>query len=173
MGLNSDLSELMFPENPSMEEIPLIADLAQGMKEYFPGFVRSEFELLLKEKIEKNEAIIIRHRGKIAGCILFSHTEREIEFLAVSKDYRRCGVASRLMFTAMSEFPPNTELSVVTYREGDAIGRDARRFYKKFGFTESEYLIVFDYPCQRLIGHAFENITQRNINDGCKQVKKI
>ena len=58
MGLNSDLSELMFPENPSMEEIPLIADLAQGMKEYFPGFVRSEFELLLKEKIEKNEAII-------------------------------------------------------------------------------------------------------------------
>lgn len=158
-GQNSGISELMLPVNPSIEEITLISELAQGMKEYFPGFVRSEFELLLKEKIEKNEAIVIRHQKKIAGCILFSHAEREIEFLAVSQDYRRRGVAARLLITAMSEFPPNTELSVATYRDNDAIGRDARRFYKKFGFTESEYLTVFDYPCQRLTGHTFENIT--------------
>ena len=160
MGLNSETSDLMFPENPNAEEIPLIADMAQGMKENFPGVVRSEFELLLKEKIEKGEAIVIRNQDKIAGCILFSRNEKEIEFLAVSPDLRKQGVASRLLITAMSEFPPETELSVVTYRDGDAIGNDARRFYKKFGFKDGEYLTVFDYPCQRLIGHAPKNVTE-------------
>lgn len=160
MRANPEATELMLPENPSADDIPFIADLAQEMKEYFPGFVRSEFELLLKDKIEKNEVLIIRHQCKIAGCILFSHTEREIEFLAVSSNFRKKGAASRLMITAMSEFAPNTEISVVTYREEDAIGKDARRFYKKFGFKEREYLTVFDYPCQRLVGRTFENISE-------------
>ena len=71
------------------------------------------------------EVLVIRHRGQAAG--------------------------SRLMVTAISEFAPDTLVSVVTYRKGDAYGKEARALYQKLGFEPGELLTVYDYPCQRFV----------------------
>lgn len=162
MGLDLEWADLMFPQIPEGEDVWFIVKLAEEMKEQFPGFVRTEFEEQLLLRMKQQEAFVIRHLGETVGCILFSRERNEIDFLAVSPNYQGRGVATRLLITAMSEFPIGTELSVVTYREGDPLGCNARRFYQKFGFQEGELLTVFNYPCQQLIGHVPENVIRGN-----------
>jgi AcrR family transcriptional regulator/N-acetylglutamate synthase-like GNAT family acetyltransferase len=152
MGLDLDRADLMFPIFPTMGDIPAITELAEKMREQFPGFERTEFEAQLNEKLKNQEVLMIRHHGTAAGCIAFSRRRKAIDFLAVAPDCRRNGVATRLLITAMSEFPPDTVLSVVTYREGDPLGTSAHRFYQKFGFREEMLLTVFGYPCQQFCG---------------------
>lgn len=154
MGLDPDQASLMFPEDAGQDDIPRIADLAGEMPEQFPGFVREDFEAALEEAIGRREVLVIRCRGSLAGCIAFSRQRKEINFLSVAPAWRKRGVASRLLITAMSELPAESELSVVTYREGNPLGVGARRLYERFGFREGQLLTVFDYPCQRLLGTA-------------------
>lgn len=158
MGIDIQWAELLFPLFPTQTDIPGIVSLADELKEYFPGFDRNGFEQQLSEKLNHKEILIIRYHGEIGGCIAFSRERKEIDFLAVRPECRKHGVATRLLITAMAEFPTETELSVVTYREGDSLGAEARRFYSKFGFREAELLTAFDYPCQRLTGISPENV---------------
>ncbi len=51
----------------------------------------------------------------------------------------------------IAQFDKGTEIFVVTYRNDDLKGKSARIFYKKLGFTDGEYLTLFDYPCQKLL----------------------
>lgn len=134
------------------EEIASIADLAQEMQEYYPGFEREDFVQQIAEKLEKKEVLVIRYQGSIGGCIAYSRERREIDFLAVRPDCQKRGFATHLLITAMAEFPAGTELSVVTYREDDPLGAAARHLYRKLGFQEGELLTAFAYPCQRLSG---------------------
>lgn len=152
----------MFPVSPMQKDISSRVKLAEGMKQYFPGFEQSEFETQLKAKAENHEVLAIRHRENAVGCIAFSHEKNEIDFLAVDPEYRRSGIASRLLITAMSEFSAGTEVSVVTYREGDSLGTEARRFYQKSGFHDGELLTAFGYPCQRLIGKVPSSVLKVN-----------
>ena len=162
MGLELEYAELMFPVSPIQEDIPSLVKLAEGMKQYFPGFEQSEFKTQLKAKSENREVLVIRHQKNAVGCIAFSHERNEIDFLAVDPEYRHSGIASRLLITAMSEFAAGKEVSVVTYREGDSLGTGARRFYQKFGFHDGELLTAFGYPCQRLIGKAPSSVFKAN-----------
>ena len=162
MGLEPEYAELMFPVSPMQKDISSLVKLAEGMKQYFPGFEQSEFETQLKAKAENHEVLAIRNRENAVGCIAFSHEKNEIDFLAVDPEYRRSGIASRLLITAMSEFSAGTEVSVVTYREGDSLGTEARRFYQKSGFHDGELLTAFGYPCQRLIGKVPSSVLKVN-----------
>ena len=162
MGLELEQAELMFPVYPKQEDIPALIKLAEEMKQYFPGFVKSEFETQLKMKAENREVLVIRQQENVVGCIAFSHERKEIDFLAVAPEYRRIGIATRLLITAMSEFSVGTEISVVTYREGDSLGAEAHRFYQKFGFHNGELLTAFGYPCRRLIGKVPSSVLQAN-----------
>ena len=58
---------LMFPGPPGPEELPAIVNLAEEMKEYFPGFERGGFQAALKEKAARQEVLVIHHHGNIAG----------------------------------------------------------------------------------------------------------
>ncbi|MEE0751730.1 GNAT family N-acetyltransferase [Frisingicoccus sp.] len=158
MGLNLEQAGLMFPEYPDAEDVVSIADLAQEMQEYYPGFERERFLQQISEKIDKKEVLVIRYQDDIGGCIAFSYDRKEIDFLAVRPDCQKRGVAMRLLMTAMAEFPADTELSVVTYREENPIGEAARCLYRKFGFREGELMTAFEYPCQRFTGTAPSNI---------------
>ncbi|MDO5416259.1 MAG: GNAT family N-acetyltransferase [Lachnospiraceae bacterium] len=160
LGTSLEQAELLFPVYPDKEEAASIADLAQAMQEYYPGFEREDFVQQIAEKLEKKEVLAIRYQGSIGGCIAFSHERREIDFLAVRPDCRKRGVAMHLLITAMAEFPADTELSVVTYREGDPLGAAARCLYRKLGFREGELLTAFGYPCQRFVGTAPANVLE-------------
>lgn len=81
--------------------------------------------------------------------MLYSKERREIDFLAVSPEYRRRGLAEKLVETAAAQFPVGTELSVITCREGDPMGEAVHGFYAVLGFIHGEELTVLNYSCQR------------------------
>ena len=71
--------------------------------------------------------------------------------LAVSPEYRRWGIASALLETALAELDKSREITVSTFREGDEKGVAPRALYKKYGFEEGELTIEFDYPNQKFV----------------------
>jgi ribosomal protein S18 acetylase RimI-like enzyme len=84
-------------------------------------------------------------------CIpALSKERQELDFLAVAPEYRRRGLAEKLVETAVAQFPAGTQLIVTTYRQGDAKGKAARAFYEALGFIPGQEVTVFDYPCQIL-----------------------
>ena len=88
---------------------------------------------------------------RIAGLLMCPKETKELSFLAVHPEYRKKGVAKRLIVKMVEWFTSGDIISVVTFREGDPKGISARACYHACGFVDDENLIVFDYPCQRLV----------------------
>ena len=117
----------------------------------FPGLDLECYKNILIEKMEKNETIVVKENEKVVGALVFSYTEQEISFLAVHPEYRNKGIGLELVKKVISLFSIGTKLIVITYRAGDEKGRNARKLYKKAGFSEGNLITVFDYPCQEFI----------------------
>lgn len=86
----------------------------------------------------------------MAAMISFSYEEKELTFLAVRPEFRKCGIGRALIERGKSCFRSGEELSVVTFLAGDERGIAARYCYHACGFKDGEKLTVFDYPCQKL-----------------------
>ena len=121
----------------------------------FPGLEtkesREEHKATVLRFMEKQQAICVKKNGEIVGVMLFSRGHNMICCLAVLPEYRRCGIASALLETALAELDKSREITVSTFREGDEKGLAPRALYKKFGFEEGEFTIEFDYPNQKFI----------------------
>ena len=121
----------------------------------FPGLEtkesREEHKATVLRFMEQQQAICVKKNGEIVGVMLFSRGHNMICCLAVLPEYRRCGIASALLETALAELDKSREITVSTFREGDEKGLAPRALYKKFGFEEGELTIEFDYPNQRFI----------------------
>ncbi|WP_373077126.1 GNAT family N-acetyltransferase [Fusobacterium varium] len=117
----------------------------------FPGLDLECYKNILIEKMEKNETIVVKENEKVVGALVFSYIEQEISFLAVHPEYRNKGIGLELVKKVISLFPIGTKLIVITYRAGGEKGGNARKLYKKAGFSEGNLITVFDYPCQEFI----------------------
>lgn len=121
----------------------------------FPGLEtkesREEHKATVLRFMEKQQAICVKKNGEIVGVMLFSRGHNMICCLAVLPEYRRCGIASALLETALAELDKSREITVSTFRESDEKGLAPRALYKKFGFEEGELTIEFDYPNQKFI----------------------
>ena len=117
----------------------------------FPGLDLECYKNILIEKMEKNETIVVKENEKVVGDLFFSYIEQEISFLAVHPEYSNKGIGLELVKKVISLFPIGTKLIVITYRAGDEKGGNARKLYKKAGFSEGNLITVFDYPCQEFI----------------------
>ena len=121
----------------------------------FPGLEtkesREEHKATVLRFMEKQQAICVKDNNEIVGVMLFSRGHNMICCLAVLPEYRRCGIASALLETALAELDKSREITVSTFREGDEKGLAPRALYKKFGFEEGELTIEFDYPNQKFI----------------------
>ena len=51
----------------------------------------------------------------------------------------------------MNELLPDMEISITTFREGDKADTGYRETYKALGFAESELLVEFGYPTQKMV----------------------
>lgn len=131
------------------KDIPQWLELVRTVEDYFPGLDYAEYEEILKSNIKKRCALTAKINDTIAGVLLFSIEDKQIGFLAVHPDFRKLGIARALVEAMCEQFPKGTEISVVTYREGDELGSAARLFYKSIGFNEAELIMEFGYPCQR------------------------
>ncbi len=129
--------------------------VVERMAPQFPGLETKEsqedYKATTLRFMEKQQAICVKENNKIVGVMLFSRGHNMICCLAVSPKYRRCGIASALLETALAELDHSREITVSTFREGDEKGIAPRALYKKYGFEEGELTIEFDYPNQKLI----------------------
>lgn len=123
----------------------------------FPG-------LETQEKMDEHRATVLRFMGKrqaicvkegneIVGVMLFSRGHNMICCLAVSPEYRRCGVASMLMDEALCNLDRTKEISVSTFRADDEKGPAPRALYEKYDFIEDELIEAMDYPNQKYVLH--------------------
>lgn len=126
-------------------------ELVSLVEDNFPGLNIYEYKQYLIQRIKDKSAVTIKNNDIVIGALTFSKENKEIEFLAVHPDYRKQGIAANMVRFMIAQFDKGTEIFVVTYRNDDLKGKSARSFYKKLGFTDGEYLTLFDYPCQKLL----------------------
>lgn len=102
------------------EDIGQALSMMEEVKEDFPGYQEAEFLNALEKAIGNREVILEEAEGKLAGMISFSREEKELTFLAVRPEFRKCGIGRALIERVKS------------------------------CFCSGEKLTVFDYPCQKL-----------------------
>lgn len=121
----------------------------------FPGLetqeALDEHKATVLRFMSKRQAIYVKEENKIAGVMLFSRGHNMICCLAVSPDYRRCGVASMLMEEALRNLDRTREISVSTFRADDEKGFAPRAFYEKYGFVEGALMEEMNYPSQEYV----------------------
>lgn len=131
-----------------MEMITLI-------KDNFPGLDTTEqlngYKQTVIKNINRQTALCIRENNKVVAILIFSYKAKSLSCMAVDPDFRRAGLASKLVEKMISLFPKDQNISVSTFRENDAKGDAPRRLYKKFGFVEEGLIVEFDYPHQKFI----------------------
>ena len=128
-----------------------ILSMIELVKDDFAGYNEKEFLEAVCNAINNDEAVMEEKDGVIAGLLMCSKKEKELSFLAVHPEYRKNGVAKRLIEKMTEWFTVGDIISVVTFQEGDPKGIPARACYHSCGFIDDEKLTVFDYPCQKMI----------------------
>lgn len=101
----------------------------------------------------KRQAICVKAADEIAGVMLFSRGRNMICCLAVSPEYRRCGVASMLMDEVLSQLDGTRDITVSTFRADDEKGLAPRALYEKYGFVPGALVEEFGYPNQVFVLH--------------------
>lgn len=123
----------------------------------FPGLetrekIEEHKETVLKF-MKKDQALCVKKGIEIIGVLLFSRGHNMICCLGVSPEYRRCGVATKLLKAALRELDREKDISVSTFCEEDEKGTAPRALYKKFGFVEDKFSEEFGVPNQIFILH--------------------
>lgn len=132
-------------------DINQILSLMDMVKDDFVGYKEKEFLEAVYIAINNDEAIMEDDEGKIAGLLMCSKNEKELTFLAVHPEYRKKGVAKKLIKNMSEWFTAGDIITVTTFQDGDPKGIPARACYHTCGFVDDEKLTVFDYPCQKLV----------------------
>lgn len=133
------------------EDINKVRSMMEQVKEAFPGYQETEFLEALDKAIDDKEALLEEKEGRLAGMLTFSYKEKELMFLAVMPEFRKQGVGKRLIKRMAECFEDGEVVHVITFREGDQKGMAARYCYHSCGFVDDEELVVFEYPCQKMV----------------------
>ena len=116
-----------------------------------------EYKTTVLRFMGKRQAICVKEGNEIVGVMLFSRGHNMICCLAVSPEYRRCGVASMLMDEALCNLDRTKEISVSTFRADDEKGPAPRALYEKYDFIEDELIEAMDYPNQKYVLHPADS----------------
>lgn len=137
------------------EDIDSWMNLVQAVRFTLPGLETpenmNEHKSTVLKFMKDQRAICVKDLDKVVGVLLFSKKYNMICCLAVSPEYRKQGIASKLLWAALENLDRTKNILVSTFREGDPKGIAPRALYKKFGFVEDELIEEFDYPNQRFI----------------------
>ncbi|MDR2903778.1 MAG: GNAT family N-acetyltransferase, partial [Clostridiales bacterium] len=116
-----------------------------------PHFHEEEYINILKQQIQKEQALILKDGETAIGVMLFSRGSGCIEFMATHPLYRQKGIPKALLEKVMGEFVCGKEISTTTYRAGDKADTGHRKQLLALGFAEAELLTEFGYPTQRFV----------------------
>ena len=138
-------------------DLPAWMVLVREVKGNFPGLeteaALTEHEKTVSKFMSERRALCVKDGDNLVGVLLFSRRRNMICCLAVRPEYRRRGVATRLMDKALSELDPRRDVTLTTFRAEDERGIAPRALYEKYGFTAGELTEEFGYPCQAFTLH--------------------
>lgn len=139
---------------PDIDEwMRLVADLRYN----FPGLETDEGIMEHRQTVlrfmKEQRALCVKENDRIIGVLLFSRKHNMICCLGVDIHYRKQGIADLLMQSALTQLDNSKDISVSTFREEDELGKAPRALYKKYGFTEGDLIMEFNYPSQLFIKH--------------------
>lgn len=122
----------------------------------FPGLETDEKVLEYKntvvEFMRRKNAICVLDRKQVVGILLFSTKYNMLCCMAVHPEYRRKGIATRMVNKMLEHMDRSKDIVVETFREDDPKGTAPRAFYKRMGFTEGELCYFEDqYPEQKFV----------------------
>ncbi len=117
----------------------------------FPCLEEGEHITALRRYIARGSAYILRENGISIGTMMIAPEAGSIDFLGVHPLYRRRGIARALVSRAIREMLVRREISITTYREGDRADTGHRGALVELGFAESEFLVEFGYPTQKMV----------------------
>lgn len=122
----------------------------------FPGLETDEKVETYKNTVIKNinrESAICALDDKIVvGILLFSKKYNMLCCMAVHPEYRKRGIATKMVQLMLGNLNREKNIVVETFREDDEKGFAPRAFYKSLGFVEGELCFFEDeHPQQRFI----------------------
>lgn len=144
--------------NATKSDIQSWMELVHMVSWNFPGLETeekiSDYETTLLKNINRQTAICAKENGKVVGILLFSIKYNMLCCMAVHPEYRKNGIASKMIAETLDKLDKTRDVVVSTFRENDEKGIAPRALYKKFGFVEGELIDEFGYPNQRFVLHA-------------------
>lgn len=139
----------------TLADLPAWMALVSLVRWNFPGLENEEALTEHRQTVIKNirrgTAICAKDGAKVVGVLLFSIRQNMLSCMAVHPDYRRQGIASRMIRLMLERLPAGRDVQVITFREGDEKGVAPRALYQSLGFVEGEFCCEFDYPEQKFI----------------------
>lgn len=128
-------------------------DLLLLVVDGFPCLNEVEYIAQLKQSIHKKQAFILKDGNIAIGAMILIKENGNINFLGIHPQYDKTSIANAFIQKALAEVLENVPISITTFREGDKADPGYREIFQALGFVESELLIEFGYPTQKLLLH--------------------
>lgn len=129
------------------EHLDAWMNLIEVVRDVFPGLETEEkleeHRETVKCFIRRKEALGAFDGNRVVGMLLISSKHNMICFLAVNPDYRRRGIAKKLMLEGLSRLNRKQEISVTTFCENDERGKAPRSLYQSLGFLADRLTTEF------------------------------
>lgn len=145
-------------QKATMKNLKSWMNLAEVIQPLFPGLetqdAMNEYEKTVIRCIENGTAICAAEGARVLGILLYSKENCQLGCLAVHPEYRRHKLGTKMFQQMLADIGLDKDITVETYREGDANGDRARAFYKSCGFVEGELRESMGYPVQIFVRKA-------------------
>ena len=139
-------------EFATMHNLPSWMSLVEIVRASFPGLetqeLLDEYRDTVIKNIERQSAICALHGNIVVGILLFSTKHNMLSCMAVHPEYRRSGIARKMIDLMLTKLDQTRDVMVTTFREDDPKGTAPRALYQSLGFVPSDFCVELGYPSQ-------------------------
>lgn len=132
------------------EDLPLWMVLSNMVQDFFPGYEEESHYAYIRAAQKRKEAIIVKDQGCLLGALSFSKQEKELCYMVVHPQHRRCHIGQILFHGMCQSFYHGDQIQVVTFPSNNMKGMAARHFYSSIGFQEGPSIELYKQPLQIL-----------------------
>ncbi len=159
LGIPADQIDLMFPDYAKPTDEEEISSILISNKQHFPLLKTEYLREEIRRRIAKKEILIIKDKCNIAGIVVFSQKEQTIKYIFTSEKYRGKRVATRLLITALADFPEKIYLEILNYKEEEMKHPAADKLLKTLNFKPKSDVKLRGEPftCQVWAGKVEEH----------------
>lgn len=146
-------------------DIPAWLELARQCVDGYPCLDERDYLRWLRKSIREEQALILKNGDTVLGALGFSRETGMIDFLGISPQHRKWGIAELFLRELADRYLPGREISMTTYREHDRADTGWRAGLKRLGFEEREKLVEFGYPTQRFVlpVHGLQSVCDKEV----------